>query len=139
MKVKLDKGAFLPVKSYKQDAGWDLLSPIDIVVPPNEQIEIDTGVHMEIPMHYVGMVKTKSSVIKKRVLTEGVVDSGYTGSIHIFVNNMGRGNFFIKKGQKIAQIVFLLVLDVEEMIEVESLETTERGDGGFGSTGSLLY
>lgn len=135
MNVKLDDGAFMPVKAYKRDAGWDLLSPIDIVVPPNSQLEIDTGVHMSIPNHYVGMVKTKSSIIKKRVLTEGVVDSGYTGSIHVFVNNLSRDNFFIKRGQKIAQIVFLLVLDVDELIEVENLEETERGDGGFGSTG----
>ncbi len=139
MNIKLDDGAFMPVKAHSQDAGWDLLSPIDIVVPPNQQIEIDIGVHMNIPRHYVGMIKTKSSVIRKRVITEGVVDSGYTGSIHVFVNNMSGNNFFIKRGQKIAQIVFMLILDVEELNEVEDLEETERGDRGFGSTGSLLY
>ena len=135
MKIQLDDGAFVPVKAHKQDAGWDLLSPIDIVVPPYSQLDIDTGVHMDIPNHYVGMVKTKSSVIRKRILTEGVVDSGYTGSIHVFVNNLSKDNFFIKRGQKIAQIVFLLVLDVDELVEVDQLDDTERGDGGFGSTG----
>lgn len=136
MLVTLDGGAFLPVRKYRSDAGWDLLSPIDVVVPPHSQLDIDTGVHMDIPNHYVGMVKTKSSVIQKRVLTEGVVDSGYTGSIHVFINNMSDDNFFIKRGQKIAQIVFLLVLDVEEMVQVQNLQNTERGNGGFGSTGS---
>ena len=136
MRVKLDDGAFLPIRAHEHDAGWDLLSPIDIVVPPHTQLEIDTGVHMSIPNHYVGMIKTKSSIIRKRVLTEGVVDSGYTGSIHVFVNNLSDNNFFIQRGQKIAQIVFLLILEVDTMVEVDCLDATERGDKGFGSTGS---
>lgn len=139
MLIQLDNGAFKPVQKWKKDAGWDLLSPEDITVPPMSQVELNIGVHFAIPSGYVGMIKTKSSFIKQHVLTEGVVDSGYTGPVHIFINNMSNNSISIERGQKVAQIVFMPILVVGNMAVMENLNDFERcsgrGCGGFGSTG----
>lgn len=139
MLIQLDKGAFTPVRKWDRDAGWDLLSPETVTIQPHSYLEIDTGVHFAIPRGYVGMVKTKSSFIKQHVLTEGVVDSGYIGSVHVFVNNMSDNPLSIERGQKVAQIVFLPIYEVGNMAVVENLQDfevkNERGVGGFGSTG----
>ena len=139
MLIQLDKWAFKPVRKWVRDAGWDLLSPETVTIQPHSYYEIDTGVHFAIPRGYVGMVKTKSSFIKQHVLTEGVVDSGYIGSVHVFINNMSDNSLNIERGQKVAQIVFLPIYEVGNMEVVENLQDfevkNERGVGGFGSTG----
>lgn len=139
MLIQLDDGAFKPVRKWDSDAGWDLLTPIGCVVAPHTQFELDLGVHFAIPHGFVGMIKTKSSFIKNHVLTEGVVDSGYTGSVHVFINNMSDCSLNIERGQKVAQIVFMPIYEVGNMSAVENLQDFEpadgRGSGGFGSTG----
>ena len=139
LKVKLDEGAFAPESAHKADAGYDLRTPIDFVVRAGDSAIVDTGVHVAIPEGYVGFLKSKSGLNVKHNLTgEGVIDSGYTGSIVVKLYNSSPweciGDRYFKKGDKIIQLVLLPIIKPDIEI-VDSLEDTERGDNGFGSTG----
>lgn len=135
MKYKLDKDAFRPEKAHKEDAGWDLKAPEGFIVEAGDSILIDTGIHIAIPAGYVGMLKTKSSLNAKGLSTEGVIDSGYTGSIRVKIYNHSRYfNHSFDRGDKLTQLVIIPIC-TEGMEEVDELEKTERGNGGFGSTG----
>lgn len=135
MKIKLDPGAFMPEYAHEQDAGMDLRSPVDAVVLPHDSAVIDTGVHVELPAGTVGMLKSKSGLNVNHDLTsEGVIDEGYTGAICVKLYNHGGARYHIKAGDKISQLVILPVLH-PELEQVGSLDETERGDNGFGSTG----
>lgn len=136
MKVVLDKSAFLPKRAHATDAGYDLFAPEGGLVPAHGSCTIDTGVHMEIPAGYVGFIKSKSGLnIKRNILTDGVVDAGYTGSIRVKLYCHGNNAYAFSRGDKIAQIVILPIF-TPELEVVDELEETERGDGGFGSTGT---
>ena len=135
-RVMLDDGAKMPTKAHDTDAGFDLYSPKDFVVRCGGSVIIDTGVHIEIPKGYVGMLKSKSGLnVKYGITGEGVIDAGYTGSIVAKLYNNGNTLQF-KEGQKIIQIVFLPIPEVELEL-TDSFEATERGDGGFGSSGAF--
>lgn len=135
MKIKLGSGAFMPEYAHDQDAGMDLRSPVDAVVLPHDSAVIDTGVHVEIPKGAVGMLKSKSGLNVNHDLTsEGVIDEGFTGSIRVKLYNHGGARYHIKAGDKISQLVILPVLHPDLEL-VDSLDETERGDNGFGSTG----
>lgn len=135
MKVMLDKGAIMPTKAHKTDAGFDLYTPVDIEVKRDWHAFVDTGVHVEIPEGYVGMIKSKSGLNKDHDLTmEGVIDCGYTGSIGVKIYNHGAVDYNFKAGDKLTQLV-IMPIGMTELELVDSLEETERGDGGFGSTG----
>ena len=135
MKIKLDVGAYMPVRAHKDDAGLDLLSPIRTVIPPNSWESIDTGVHVEIPKGFVGMITSKSGLMAKEGITSrGTIDSGYTGSIKAVLFNHSQKTYIVEKGQKITQLVIMPII-TPELEVVDSLEETERGFGGFGSTG----
>lgn len=143
MKVKLDPGAIMPTRAHSTDAGLDLYSPVDVVVPYKWDyitegcVCIDTGVHVEIPAGYVGMIKSKSGLnVKHNITSEGVIDSGYTGSMVVKLYNHGIKDVKIKKGQKISQLVILPII-TPDLELVDSLEETDRGNGGFGSTGEF--
>lgn len=133
VKVVLDKGAFMPEKAYNVDAGFDIRTPIDFEV--FDDYTVDTGVHIEIPEGYVGFLKSKSGLnVNRGILTEGVIDCGYTGSIRVKLYNNSYQPQDFKKGDKITQLVILPIPEVE-LKQVEKLAETERGDDGFGSTG----
>lgn len=135
MKVVLDKGAFMPEYAHEADAGADLKSPIDAILNGGDSVVIDTGVHIAIPNGFVGFLKSKSGLnVKSGILSEGVIDAGYTGSIRVKLYNHSREPFFIHKGQKISQLVILPFLHAD-FERVDALDETERGNGGFGSTG----
>lgn len=135
MLVALDVNAFMPEYAHDDDAGMDLRSPIDIVVPPLDSVIIDTGVHMAIPKGYAGFIKSKSGLnVKHNLTSEGVIDCGYTGSIVVKLYNHGVHSYNIKRGDKISQLVILPYIH-ENLIPTINLEETERGDNGFGSTG----
>ena len=137
IKVKLDDWAFMPTRAHKTDAGLDLYSPCFGIIPPNESLCFDTGVHIEIPEGYVGMIKSKSGLnVKNGITSEGVIDSGYTGSMVVKLYNHGYEIVEIRKGQKISQLVILPII-TPELELVDELEATERGNGGFGSTGAF--
>ena len=135
MKVKLDEGAFAPTRAHSTDAGLDIYSPYKMVVLKNSSATIDTGVHVEIPKGFVGMLKSKSGLnVNFSITSEGVIDSGYTGSIKVKLYNHGMNNYVVSRGDKISQLVVMpcVLCDVEL---VEDLAETERGENGFGSTG----
>jgi dUTP pyrophosphatase len=136
IKIKLDDGAFAPESAHAADAGYDLLTPTDCYIPAGSFGIIDTGVHMAIPEGYVGFLKSKSGLnVRDHLTGEGVIDSGYTGSIVVKLYNHGKydGKKFCR-GDKVIQIVLLPIIKPDIEI-VDSLEETERGDNGFGSTG----
>lgn len=137
VRVMLDKGAKMPTKAHDADAGFDLYAPERTMVRFNDSAEIDTGVHIEIPKGFVGFLKSKSGLNMKHGITgEGVVDAGYTGSIRVKLYNNGGENVYLEAGQKIIQIVFLPIHDVELEL-ADSFEASDRGDNGFGSSGKF--
>ena len=135
MKIKLGNGAYMPERAHDTDAGLDIRSPIAATVLPKDSVIIDTGVHIELPPNTVGMLKSKSGLnVKHDITSEGVIDVGYTGSIIVKLYNHGIKPYSVKRGDKITQLVIMPI--VYPNIElVEDLEETERGNGGFGSTG----
>ena len=137
VKVVLDEGAKMPYRAFSGDAGYDLFSREDAVIYPSSGGLFDTGVHVAISEGYVGFLKSKSGLnVKHSIQSEGVIDSGYTGSIHVKLFNHGSKAVRIEKGQKISQLVLLPII-TPELELVDSLEETERGSGGFGSTGKF--
>ena len=135
MKVKLDAGAYLPERAHEADAGYDLRSPISDRLYAGQAIVIDTGVHVAIPKGYAGFLKSKSGLnVKHDIVGEGVIDSGYTGSIRVKLYNHGTESYVINKGDKISQLV-ILPIATPQIELVGELENTERGNNGFGSTG----
>ena len=133
--VKLDGHAVLPKKAHDADAGFDLFAIEGLVIPGKGCGIFDTGVHFEIPKGYVGFLKSKSGLnIKHGVRGEGVIDSGYTGSVVVKLYNDSPFNYQVEAGDKICQIVFLPIPNVVLNI-VDEIGATERGDNGFGSTG----
>lgn len=137
LKVVLDEGAKMPTRAHEADAGYDLYSRKDAIIYHGDTCCFDTGVHIEIPKGYVGFLKSKSGLnVRYGVQGEGVIDSGYTGSIMVKLYNHGHAAVRIEKEQKISQLVILPIF-TPELEQVDSLEETERGDGGFGSTGKF--
>lgn len=135
LRVVLDEGARMPLRAHPFDAGLDLLSRADTLVPARGGAVFDTGVHVEIPEGYAGFIKSKSGLnVKKNIQAEGVIDAGYTGPIVVKVYNHGDEDVLIRAGDKLTQLVILPVALPEPEL-AESLTETERGDGGFGSTG----
>lgn len=146
MRIMLDEGAKMPTRAHEFDAGLDLYAPKDVIVPFTEayyeldeaQIGsalIDTGVHVEIPEGYVGFIKSKSGLmVRHGIKTDGTIDAHYTGSINVMLFNYTSEDYRVKKGDKIAQLVIVPCL-LPDLELVDHLEETDRGDGGFGSTG----
>lgn len=135
MKVMLDQGAYMPEYAHSTDAGADLRSPVSFSIMAGDSVTVDTGVHVEITDGYVGMLKSKSGLnVKHGIVSEGVVDEGYTGSIRVKLYNHGVETYTVHKGDKITQIVIMPVHHAT-FEQVDSLDETERGNGGFGSTG----
>lgn len=153
IKVLLDNGAYMPTKAHDTDAGFDLRTPVDFIVPAAQTVDeyatsfttfykmsagmvtVDTGVHIQLPKGTVGMIKSKSGLnVKHSLITEGVIDAGYTGSIVVKVYNLSDKPYMFTKGDKITQLVIMPIVE-NELEQVDSLEDTERGNGGFGSTG----
>nr|DAF78742.1 MAG TPA: dUTPase [Caudoviricetes sp.] len=135
MKIKLDAGAFMPVRAHATDAGADIRSPIDAIVPARGSRVIDTGVHIQLPHGYVGMLKSKSGMnVKHDITSEGVIDEGYTGSIKVKLYNHGDCPHTVFRGHKITQLV-VLPCEYVDFDLVDDLEDSERGGDGFGSTG----
>ena len=135
MKIKLDTGAYLPERAHFTDAGMDLRTPKDFEIEPGGSAVIDTGVHIQLPPCTVGMLKSKSGLnVRSGILSEGVLDEGYTGAIVAKLYNHGDRTVTFRRGDKITQLVVLpcMYVDVEQVDEISG---GERGDAGFGSTG----
>lgn len=139
---KLNKGAVVPTSGSKFAAGYDLYAVADesgnIEIHPSETVKIKTGLAMEIPEGYFGAVFARSGLATKRGLRPancvGVIDSDYRGEVIVALKNDSGGLQVIQDGERVAQLVIIPYLPVE-FNEVDTLNDTDRGDGGFGSTG----
>ena len=136
----LDPGLPLPRYRHKGDAGFDLASRIDFCIEPGERAIVPTGVALQIPRGYAGLVLPRSGLAARHgialVNSPGLIDSGYRGEIAVvLINTDKRNRFEIKRGDRIAQLV---IQKIEEAVirEVAELDETSRGAGGFGSTGT---
>lgn len=135
MRIVLDVGSTTPTRAHTYDAGLDLYAIEDGYIRCNQSRTFDTGVHVEIPEGYVGFIKSKSGLMCNHgIVTDGTIDAHYTGSIRVCLFNHGSSKYEVKKGDKIAQLVIVPCL-LPELELVDSLEETDRGDNGFGSTG----
>lgn len=136
---KLNPDAILPDYAHIGDAGMDLYSVEDLVIEPLTWKLVKTGLACELPHGTEGQVRSKSGIALKNGVfvlnTPGTVDENYRGEIGVILYNLNtKEPFVIKKGQKIAQYVIANV-EYVDTIEVETLDETDRGEGGFGSTG----
>ena len=135
MKIMLDEGAKMPTRAHPWDAGLDLYAKESGYIRVNNSLTFDTGVHVQIPEGHVGFVKSKSGLmVNHGITTDGTIDCGYTGSIRVCLFNRGGSKYYVHAGDKIAQLV-IVKCEFPELELVDSLEETDRGDGGFGSTG----
>jgi len=132
---RIHKDAKLPLYQHKGDAGLDIFSSVDCVLEAGEVKPVPTGIRMAVPDGYVGLVWDKSGISLRGVhRLAGVIDSGYRGEVRVVMVNLGNEAFVIEKGMKIAQLLVQPVTEVK-VVEAEELETTSRGEEGFGSTG----
>lgn len=135
MKIKLDSGAFAPCRSHQWDAGLDLFSIEDGVIAGGGYRVFNTGTHIEIPEGYAGFVKSRSGMMcRGGITTDGTIDAHYTGPIKVCLFNHDDNDYVVRAGDKIAQLVIQPVF-LPRLELVDSLEETDRGDNGFGSTG----
>ncbi len=138
MKVKLvNEYAQLPTRGSKDAAGLDLYCPFHIKVPADSQKKIPLGIAVEIPKGHMGLLVPRSSMSKTPLRcanSVGIVDADYRGEISIVYENVSCSDYMIFRGDRIAQLIIvpITVVDVEE---VQTLSETERGTGGYGSTG----
>ena len=142
LRVKLDEGAKMPTRAHATDAGLDIYTPESVIIYAGDSATIDTGVHIEIPVGYCGLLKSKSGLnVKHGITGEGVIDHGYTGSICVKLYNNDRDSklHFFEKGDKLIQLL-IVPIETPELELVENVADlyggeTERGDNGFGSSG----
>ncbi|MCA6589802.1 MAG: dUTP diphosphatase [Pseudanabaena sp.] len=134
---KLHPDAQIPSYAHVGDAGADVYSVAEVTLQPSDRAAIPTGLAVDIPIGYEIQVRPKSGLALKHGITvlnsPGTVDAGYRGEIQVIVINLGKEVYTFAKGQKIAQLVLKSVIQAQ-FIEGE-LGTSDRGDGGFGSTG----
>lgn len=136
MKVAIDVGASIPTRAHPNDAGLDLYATEDGWIFPKCRKTFGTGCHIAIPSGFVGMLTSKSSLMDVGITNRGTIDSDFTGSIKAVLFNHSWKFIKIRKGQKIAQLVIMPIIRPELEL-VDELEDTERGSGGFGSTGKF--
>ena len=137
--VMLGEGATLPAYAHDGDAALDLSVTEDIVLRPGEYRMVSSGVAVAIPRGFVGLVVPRSGWGRRGLVfknTVGVIDSGYRGEIQLPLwNNNAHEWLHVKRGDRVAQLLIVPIAQVQ-VLQVESLDDTERGTGGFGSTGA---
>ena len=135
MKIMLDKGAKMPQFAHPWDGGLDLYANEDGYIRSNQYRTFDTGTHIAIPEGMVGLLRSRSGLmVNHGITTDGTIDAHYTGSIRVCLFNHGGSKYEVQKGDKIAQIV-IVKCEHPTLELVDSLEETDRGSAGFGSTG----
>ncbi len=139
---KLNDNAIIPTKGTEFSAGYDIYACIDEnkTVFPGETVKFETGIALEIPKGYAGLVYARSGLASKKGLAPankvGVIDSDYRGEIIVFLHNHSNKPVEVEKNERIAQLIVTPFLSVE-FEETDKLTDTIRGEGGFGSTGKV--
>lgn len=135
---RLSPDAKIPKAAKVGDVAFDLYSVIDYEIKPGERYAIPTGIALEIPPGYEGQVRPRSGLALKEGITvlnaPGTIDSGYRGEVKTIMINLGDTPFQITKGMRISQLAIRPVPEIT-FLEVDELSDTDRGEGGFGSTG----
>ena len=136
---RLRPDARIPEQAYEGDAGLDLAACDAVMLEPGERAVVGTGLAIEIPDGYAGFVQPRSGLAARHgigiVNSPGLIDSGYRGEIRVVLLNTGRERFSVEAGMRIAQLVVAPVASVR-LVEVEELESSQRGARGFGSSTS---
>ncbi|MBZ3884050.1 Deoxyuridine 5'-triphosphate nucleotidohydrolase, mitochondrial [Sciurus carolinensis] len=134
--VRLSEHATAPTRGSKRAAGYDLYSAYDYIVPPMEKALVKTDIQIALPSGCYGRIAPRSGLAAKHFIDvgAGVIDEDYRGNVGVVLFNFGKEKFEVKKGDRIAQLIceWIFYPDIEE---VQVLNDTERGSGGFGSTG----
>lgn len=133
---KLNNNAIAPKFNGVGDAGMDIYSDSDVLVEPSKVVAVPTGISMELPEGYVALVWDRSGLaIKNGIKTMGgVIDSGFRGEVKVIMTNLSDKELKLEKGSRVAQMI-IQRYEVPEVELVEDLSESERGDGGFGSSG----
>ena len=135
MNIRLEPGAFVPIRMHPTDAGLDIRAMRDGIVRAGQSAIFHTGVHVQLPPDTAGLFVSKSGLMMKHDITAtGLVDEGYDGEIMVKLFNHGSNDYNVKAGDKIGQLVIMPVF-YEPIQVVDSIVGGERGSSGFGSTG----
>jgi dUTP pyrophosphatase len=137
---RLAPGAIVPTRAHRDDAGLDLYAVEDRVLRPGERASVGTGISIEIPRGQAGLVLPRSGLAQRHgialVNAPGLIDSGYRGEVRVLLLNTDPSEAFtVSAGDRIAQLV-LMQIETPAVVEVEELTHSERGAGGFGSSGT---
>jgi len=138
--ARTEPGARMPTKGSQHAAGWDLYSLEDTVVPFRSSVKLRTGLHVAIPEGFEGQVRARSSLGSKGLILPhsiGTIDSDYRGELFVLMTWIGEGDsYLVKSGERIAQLVIAPIPEIGfSEVDMKDLGSTERGEGGFGSTG----
>lgn len=132
----LEQGAKMPSKAHASDAGFDLYALKGQCIPAKGGALFETGVHINIPEGYAGLLVSKSGLNVKNITSTGLIDAGYTGPIKVKMYNHGDTDYVVETGDKISQLVIFPIANASLVTVDEFTESqTERGDKGFGSSG----
>ena len=140
VKISMEKGAedLFPAKAHPGDAAWDLRSRVDVELPVGRSVAVPTGVRMELPENFEAQVRPRSGLALKHDLmltnSPGTIDSGYRGEVAVIMYNAGVAPYRIRRGDRIAQMVICRLPEVV-LEQSDELSESDRGTGGFGSTG----
>ena len=135
---ELGENAKAPFKKHHGDAGWDLYISRDCDIPAGATIDVHTDIKIDMPPYLYGRITGRSSTLRKHrlLVNEAIIDNGYTGELFICVHNMSNEMFHVKRGMRLAQIIFHTIEDVRWSQVDEILPAAgKRGNDGFGSTG----
>ena len=137
--TRLDERAILPSRAYDGDAGLDLYSVEEAMLAPGARASVGTGIAVEIPDGHAGLVLPRSGLAARHgialVNAPGLIDAGYRGEVRVLLLNTDRdAEYRVTTGDRIAQLLVIRV-DPLEVVEVDALAHSQRGDGGFGSSG----
>ncbi|MDQ3849056.1 MAG: dUTP diphosphatase [Actinomycetota bacterium] len=130
----------MPARAHDDDAGYDLHALHDATLAPGERALVRTGIAVELPLRHAGLVVPRSGLATRHgialVNAPGLIDPGYRGEVSVLLLNTDRRSpYTVAAGDRIAQLV-IVPIAVPDVVEVDALPASERGDGGFGSTGS---
>jgi dUTP pyrophosphatase len=136
---RLDSELPAPARGHHDDVGWDLVTSIDLRLQPGERAAVPTGIAVAIPPGHAGLVLPRSGHARRHGLGvvngPGLIDPGYRGEVSVLLINHGSEAVAFRRGERIAQLMIVAVPEVSWR-EADRLENTDRGAGGFGSTGS---
>ena len=132
----MEPGATAPQKAHRSDAGFDLYAREEAIIRAGGSHVFDTGLHVGIPEGYFGSIRSKSGLnVNHGIISDGVIDAGYTGSIRVKLYNLSNEDYRVCEGDKISQLIIQPYEDDICAILCASLPSSERGDNGFGSSG----